>query len=231
MSLERTALERCQAFVDSNFVRTPPAEKRKLLAVTISRQPYSGSHAVGEALIEMLQHDKHLGGETWALFDRDLVHKILEDHNLPKALAQYMAEDKDHDFTGLINEILGLHPSLWELFHHTCDTVYKLAKVGNVVLIGRGAHIITRNLQHVLHVRIIAPFEQRVQNAARYNDLTDPAARKHVKQEDQAREAFVRSHFDESLDNPLAYHLTLNTGRLAPRDAAKIILTALHRMA
>lgn len=230
MSLERNALQRCQAFIDSNFVSTQPAEKRKPLALTLSRQVFSQSHAVGEQLITLLQQDRKLGGEDWALFDRDLVRKILDDHNLPKALARYMPEDKDHDFKGIINEIIGLHPSLWELFHHTCDTIYKLAKVGNVILIGRGAHIITRHLPHVLHVRIVAPFELRVKHAAAHLDVTEASARKQVKQDDQASEAFVRSHFDESLENPLAFHLTLNTGKLGTRQAAKIILEALHQL-
>ena len=231
MSLETNALHRCQAFIDSNFVQSQPVVKRKPLAVAISRQSYSHSHAIAEELIGLLEKDRRLGAQGWALFDRDLVHRILEDHNLPKALARYMPEDKDHDFTGVINEILGLHPSLWELFHHTCDTIYKLAKVGNVILIGRGAHIITRNLPHVLQVRIIAPFEQRVKNAAEQLEISDAEAHRRVKQEDQAREAFVRSHFDESLDNPFAYDLTLHSNRLGKGEAARILLTSLQQMA
>ncbi|MGC9452282.1 MAG: AAA family ATPase [Oceanipulchritudo sp.] len=232
MSLERNAYQRCQAFIDSNFVQTRPESRREPLAVTMSREVYSQSHEIAEKLITLLQSDSRLGRDKWALFDRDLVQKVLEDHNLPKALARYMPEDKDHDFTGVINEILGLHPSLWELFHHTCDTIYKLAKVGNVVLIGRGANIITRRMPHVLHVRLIAPFEERVRRAAAQRGISDHEARRFIRHDDQARAAFVRSHFDEDPEDPGAYHILLNTGKITPSQAAHMIHAALkqHRV-
>ncbi|HSH09515.1 MAG TPA: cytidylate kinase-like family protein [Oceanipulchritudo sp.] len=220
-------MERCRAFIDSNFVESHLEKPRIPLAVTISRQVYSGSHEIAELMIKQLEADPKLGVAKWALFDRDLVHRILEDHNLPKAIARYMPEDRDRDFTGLINEILGLHPSLWELFHYTCDTIHKLAKIGNVILIGRGAHIITRNMPHVLHVRVVAPFEMRVQRAAQILGVSTQEAGKQIRQDDQARAAFVRSHFDEALDNPLVYHLTINTGLTSIRTAAQILCTAL----
>ena len=100
-------MERCQAFIDSNFVKTEPAPTRKPVAVTLSRQSFSQAHAIAEELIKLLHQDSVLGEDQWAFFDRDLVHKILEDHDLPKALARYMPEDRDREVTGLINEILG----------------------------------------------------------------------------------------------------------------------------
>jgi hypothetical protein len=231
MSLQNHSYERCRSFVDSNFVKSPPVEKHQQLAVTLSRQKYSHAHEIGENLLELLDREAGPDEPHWAMFDRDLVHKILEDHNLPETVARYMPEDRDHDFSGIINEILGVHPSLWELFHHTCDTIVKLATVGNVILIGRGSHIISRHMPHVLHVRIIAPFEQRVERAAELLGISTHEAAHRVKHDDHAREAFVKSHFDESLDNPQAYHLTLNTGKMNPSAAASVIHSALkaHR--
>lgn len=228
MSLQSHAYERCRAFIDSNFVEPQPETPREPLAVTFSREVYSGCHELAEELIRLLEKDKRLGEEKWALFDRDLVHKILEDHHLPKALAKFMPEDRDHNVTGLINEIIGLHPSQWELFHHTCDTILRLARVGNVIIIGRGAHIITRGMQHVLKVRIYCPMETRVSRAALRLDMTHDAARKHIKQDDAARSAFIRSHFDEPIDNPMAYHLALNTGKLDTKGAARIVYEAMR---
>lgn len=224
------SLERCQAFIDSNFVPGKKEQKRPAKGVTISRQAFSQSHSIAEELIRLLQHDKRLGQEDWALFDRDLVHRILEDHHLPKTIARYMPEDRDHNVTGLINEILGLHPSQWQLFHYTCDTILKLARVGNVILIGRGAHVITRGLPHMLHVRIIAPFEERVRRASRKLEISHAEAVKHIRHDDAARDAYARSHFDEPLDRPLSYHLTLNSGQLAPHAAASILHAALQAL-
>jgi cytidylate kinase len=228
MSLQSHSYERCRAFIASNFVEPQTETPRQPLALTISREAYSGCHEIAEELIRLLHKDKRLGQEDWALFDRDLVHKILDDHNLPKTIARFMPEDRDHDVSGLINEILGLHPSQWELFHHTCDTILKLAKVGNVIIIGRGAHIITRHLKHVMHVRIISPLDKRVSRACLRLDLTHANALRRIKQDDAAQAAFIRSHFDESVNADMAYHLVLNTGMLEAKEAAAILFAALH---
>ncbi|MEX0324438.1 MAG: AAA family ATPase [Puniceicoccaceae bacterium] len=219
--------ERCHSFVHSNFVKTCPVEELQSPAVTISRQRFSHAHDIAEELLTKLSEDPLFNENKWALFDRDLVHKILEDHHLPQAISRYMPEDRDHDFSGIINEILGLHPSLWELFHHTCDTILKLASVGNVILIGRGGHVIARNLSHVIHVRIIAPMGMRIQRAASIENISPTAATRMIKHDDHARAAFIKSHFDEDPDNPEAYHLTINTGKTDPKTAADIILSAI----
>ena len=228
MSLQSHSYERCRAFIDSNFVEPHRESPRPPLALTISREAYSGCHEMAEELIRLLHKDKRLGQEEWALFDRNLVHKILEDHNLPKAIAKFMPEDRDHSFTGVINEIIGLHPSQWELFHHTCDTILKLATVGNTIIIGRGAHIITRHLRHVVQVRVICPIEQRASRASLRLDITHEEALKRIKQDDAARAAFVRSHFDEEVTDPMAYHLVLNTGKLEHREAARVLYETLR---
>ncbi|NDV60952.1 cytidylate kinase-like family protein [Puniceicoccales bacterium CK1056] len=228
MSLQSHSYERCRAFIDSNFVQPQPESPRAPLALTISREAYSGCHEIAEELIRLLQKDKRLGEHSWALFDRDLVHKVLEDHHLPKAMAKYMPEDRDHNFTGLINEILGLHPSQWELFHHTCDSILKLANIGNVIVIGRGAHIITRHLRHVVHVRVICPLEKRASRASLRMDISYEEALKTIKLDDAARAAFVKSHFDEAVNDPMAYHLILNTGKLDHLEAAQILYQTLR---
>jgi len=165
----------------------------------------------------------------WALFDQNLVKRVLEDHNLPEHLARYMPEDRDHNLSGLINEILGVHPSQWELFHYTCDTIFRLAELGNVILIGRGAHILTREMEHVRHVRLIAPLEDRIKRARLKLDLNAKEAARAVRHRDAASEAYTRSHFDETLSNPEAYDLVLNTGRVSNAEAVDLLYRLIQR--
>jgi len=223
-------LSLCRAFISSNFVRPQDQEPRRALAVAISREPYAGGHDMCQELLKLLHGDAKLGADPWALFDRDLVAKILEDHGLPSSLSAYMPEDKPKELRGVINEIVGVHPPLWDLFQHTCDSMLRLAKIGNVILIGRGAHIVTRELPHVLRVRVVAPFEFRLERAAEGMGISFEEAEKFLRREDRAKAAFVRSHFCEELDDPLAYHLTLNTGKLSLAQGARLLYTALKRL-
>lgn len=222
-------LERCEAYLSSYFVEGHDPVKKKARLVTISRQAYSQVHEIAEELIILIEEDPAFGKDRWAIFDKKLVLKALESHQLPKELSKYMPEDREHHWTSLINEILGLHPSLWQLFHHTCDTVLKLASNGNVILVGRGANILTRHFEQAVHARVVAPIEKRIERAARLNGLTDKEARHLIQKEDRGRAAYIHSHFNESIDDPLNYDLILNTGELSPQDAAALLHGLLRR--
>lgn len=226
---ELRMLERCEAYLDSYFVEGHQPVKKKARVVTISRQAYSQVHEIAEELIDLIEADAAFGKERWAIFDKKLVFQVLESQHLPKELSKYMPEDKEHHLTSHLNEILGLHPSLWELFHHTCDTILKLASRGNVILVGRGAHILTRHFEQAVHARVVAPLEKRTGRAARLNAIGEKEARHLIRKEDHGRAAFIHSHFNESIDDPLSYDIVLNTGRLSAKDAAALIHDLLRR--
>src|SRR5216684_912470 len=63
-------------------------------AITISRQAGSGGHTVAEKLRELLQAQESEDSCPWVVFDRNLVEKVLQDHNLPASLAKFMPEDR-----------------------------------------------------------------------------------------------------------------------------------------
>jgi cytidylate kinase len=50
-----------------------------------------------------------------------------------------------------------------------------------------------------------------------------------VSEEDQARRRYLRRYFDTDCDNPLLYHLVINTAKTGFADAAEIIAHAALR--
>ncbi len=62
--------------------------------ITISRQAGSGAHVVAEELVARLQALAPEGAPPWTFFDRNLVDRVLEDHELPERLAESMPEDR-----------------------------------------------------------------------------------------------------------------------------------------
>src|SRR5512141_528358 len=113
-------LERCQTFINAHL---QSAGKSATAAqggvprrtVTISRQTGSGAHAVAEKLATCLQALSPADACPWTVFDRNLVEKVLEDHNLPRRLAQFMPEDRISEIADTMDELFGLHPPSWTL--------------------------------------------------------------------------------------------------------------------
>lgn len=80
-------------FINTQATPTPEAsstspEGRHPSVITISRQAGAGAWQVAEELIRRLQEQTPAGSRPWAVFDRNLVEEVLEDHHLPARLGR-----------------------------------------------------------------------------------------------------------------------------------------------
>jgi cytidylate kinase len=99
-----------------------------------------------------------------------------------------------------------------------------------VILIGRGANIITRNLEHAIHVRLVGSPPVRVRHVMAYKHLGEDEAAEYVRTEDLKRQRYVRKYFEEDIESPLNYHVVLKTDRVTYAGAADLIAAAVTRM-
>ena len=221
--------ERCRAFINCQIqpdegkpvatIAPTPAH----LAVTLSRQTGVGGHAVAENLASWLDARVPGEGRQWTVFDRNLVERVLEDHHLPAKLAHFMTEARRSAIEDMVEELLGLHPSSWTLAQQTTETILKLAELGHVVVVGRGANRVAAKLPHVFHVRLIGSEERRVEHVSHQLKLSAKAARAFIEREDQSKRRYLRKLFKADIDDPMAYHLILNMDSIEPKAAAEVI--------
>ena len=191
-------------------------------AITISRMAGAGGYRVAAKLAEYLQ--THLPGHCeWTVFDRNLVEKVLEDHHLYKGIADFMAENHKSMVMDSVEEYLGLHPSSWTLAQQTAETVLHLAHMGYVVLVGRGGAVITSKLPNVFHVRLVGSLEKRIGRVQEDYNLDWQATLEFIKKEDRGRRCYLKDHYDRDIDDPLLYHLIINTDLIRSDDAAYLI--------
>jgi len=66
-----------------------------------------------------------------------------------------------------------------------------------------------------------------VMRLVKLNGLSQIAAQKLAESEDLARRRYVKQFFNKNVDDPLLYHLTINTDLLSIDAAARIIATAI----
>lgn len=225
--INRKDFEHCQTFINRQLDparSTPPAGRRAVRpAVTISRQAGCGALVVAQKLATILQQDLSPDDPPWTVFDRNLMDKVLEDHNLPVRLAKFLPEDRMTELQDITDELFGLRPASWTLIHHTSETILKLAELGSVILIGRGANVITAKLPQVIHVRLVAPLEVRLKHCQTSYNMTETFARDFCRKEDEGRRRYLKKYFQGNVDDPLLYHLTINTGHVSFDAAAQLI--------
>jgi cytidylate kinase len=222
------AYEKSKRYIESHAQNSDQALAKKDLypCITISRQTGSGSKPVCEKLIKIMDEYSEFEGVKWAFFDRSLIEKVLEDLHLPGQISGYMPEGKYKHLTSAVNELLGLKPAEWTIIHKTTETILQLARMGNVVIVGRGANIITSKLKNTFHVRLIASLEKRVEHIKSLLHISEKEALTHIKKEDENRKQYLKSYFRVDIEDPLLYHMTVNTDLLTHESAAYLIAEA-----
>ena len=190
--------------------------------VTISRQAGAGGITIGEKLAAYL--DKQLPGMVhWTVFDKNLVDVVVNEHKLSERILPYMKEAKISEIDDMIENLFGIHPPQSTLVKRTTETILRLARMGRVILVGRGAPIITRDIKGGIHVRLVGSFGKRKEHIKEYYKLDNKAAEIFIKNEDLGRAQYLKTYFDQNIDDPLLYDLIVNTDKVSYEDAAILI--------
>ena len=175
--------------------------------ITISREMGSGGIPISHKAAEKL---------GYTLVDGETIQKAAPDYGLtPDAIEK--ADEKPPAFVERLDEKMEVDLHLIELI------VLDYALKGNVIIYGRGGQDLLQEINSVFRVRIIAPFEERVERWAEREWLDPDLARILVRKSDQQRAGFIKYYFDRDWEDPLNYDLVINTSRLSEDMAAKLI--------
>ena len=122
--------------------------------------------------------------------------------------------------------------------HEVEDEVYieaiesamkEMAADGDVVFIGRGGHVILKDMPNVLRVGVVASFEDRVKTLMAREAIDSDKAIVILEQRDQARKYFFKKYFElDEPDNPNLFHFTINSSEISTNYAAEMIIQNLN---
>lgn len=212
-----------------------------MAVITISRQYGSGGIEIAEKLCKMLGYslfDKNLMVEVAAHiggFNQDQILDFSEDTYRMRSFVERllgsrrvkveMEENQDGEQAmriASLDEEQGV-----SLVRRSILAAYER---GNVVIIGRGGQAILREHPGVLHVRIDAPLGARALRIKERTGLSLGEASDLASRKDLARANYLRRFFTIEWDNPLLYHLIINTGKLDIDAATQTIITAMSHL-
>jgi len=83
--------------------------------------------------------------------------------------------------------------------------------VGHVVIVGRGGQALLKDRRDVLHARVVAPLDMRVEYVARREALTHERALQRVQQKDRDREQYMMSAHHCRVSDAHNYDIVVNT--------------------
>ena len=110
----------------------------------------------------------------------------------------------------------------------TQQVIREAARGGNVVIVGRGAAYLLRDLEGALHVFLEASQAIRLKTLMKRFGLSEEEARRKMKHTDENRTAYVKQVYGHDRNLPGHYDLVLNTGRLGYEATMDAVLAALR---
>ena len=183
-----------------------------MAVITISRQAGSRGAKIARGLA------KELG---WEFADKSTINRVSRQYGLVR-----------------LNAIYEELPTLGDLFDDNAaltiemmnETIAAIAARGNVVILGRGASAVLKDVADVLNVFVEAPLETRVERIAKRDDTSEESAEQRVKRDDKLRRKFMRRYYSTKWASPDNYDLVVDTGELSDDQAIEQILAALHAL-
>ncbi len=101
-------------------------------------------------------------------------------------------------------------------YNKLIDTLIKeFAEQGRVIFLDLGANFTLKNWPQVLNLRIVAPFEDRVERLAYIEKISQAEAESYLRERDQQQTAYVRQYYGPDCANPALYHLVINTANVS----------------
>ena len=226
------AFEKAKNYIDSHTVETKVKNIKSVSGpcITISRESGAGAEKVSEFITEIFAEFDSNSAHPWTVFDQNLIEKVLQDHNLPYRLSEIMEERKYSAVSSILNELIGGQPGTWTLFHKTTETILQLAHMGYSIVVERGGNIVTAKMDNCLHVRLVGTKEDKIKHVQNLFNYDRKQAIEYMKKEDDNRKEYISAYFHKNIEDPLLYHLVINTSEMSYRDAAELICsTAMKR--
>jgi cytidylate kinase len=177
------------------------------------------------AIVAISRQVAALGDEIAAAAAEKLGYRFVRRQNLEKRIvglgfpAEKLAkydEKKPSFFASLVKD-------RDEYLQYLQTAVLEEASQNNCILIGRGSPVILENVPSLISFRFVAEDAVRLQRLEKEFTWTEKQARQRIDESDTNRSGFHKSFFNVNINDPLLFHLVMNTGIIGVEEGAEII--------
>jgi cytidylate kinase len=218
---------------DVNSAKEPGVAQMR--AITISREYGSGGGEIGNQLATRL---------GWKLVDHEVAEQVARVLDISEAEADAHDERADSLIVRLLSNLSENLAPVSVPVASTIDmitpeeydearrkVVEAAVQSGHAVIIGRGSQALLAGRRDVLHVRIIAPLEQRITYVMRREGLDHAKAQNRIQSKDRDRGRFLQTVHQRSPDDEHLYDLVINTAVIELGDVVDLLVLALEKKA
>ncbi|MCL5022917.1 MAG: cytidylate kinase-like family protein [Nitrospirae bacterium] len=171
-------------------------------------------------------------GSDGAEIARRLAQKLNYYFVNTEQILEDMEKEAGHEWANWVKEYDEHCPTLWERFDRSFmgfvalieESIFDHARNDNVVILGRGGYWILREIPFVLRVRIVAPFDVRVERIMAREQVDKDMAVRMIRDSDKERSCYIKVVYNQDWSDPEAYDAVFDTDRLTSDEVIKMVV-------
>lgn len=195
--------------------------------ITISREYGCEANRIARVLVGRL-NERPAGPmkrQLWKYLNKEILEESGKVLGLRGEQVEQRIQNHDSDPFSALFSSLGQHYDISD--HKIIDTVSErmlaYAKKGNVIMVGRGGSVITGDMNNILRIRLVAPFEWRAAMLSSKMNISQKDAEKLAIKMDANRKSWVE-HLSGKKYNASVYDLIINVKSLSDQEIVQMIL-------
>nr|WP_321408306.1 cytidylate kinase-like family protein [uncultured Carboxylicivirga sp.] len=208
--------------------RKAPETKHGLAGpvITISREYGCHGQKIGQLLAEKITKELSAAGinKEWRMISKEILERSANELKLTPALLQDLSDYRQKNF--FENLALFFSSSYYPGDAKIKNTIAKFlhdeAEEGNVVIVGRAAEAITKNIKQSFHVKLEAPLEWRAELVAKEEKISLSDAKKECIEQDKRRANF-RDYFENGRPDIDFFDLKINAMTMSDDDIVNLL--------
>lgn len=189
--------------------------------ICISREVGCGGVNIARLLAAEL--DKQTFCKKWKVLSKEILEESARELNMePNKLRSYLKEGE----RGLFDDILNAfsekrYKSDRKINKTVIVLIASFASDGHCIIVGRAGHIIAREIEKSLFIKLTAPHDWRVKQIMEKNNLNMREAMDFIEKTEKERHNFIKHIADETKD--VGFDLTIDLSRNSSSDVVAII--------
>ena len=196
----------------------PSAAELPMTIVTVSRENGSRGAYFAALLAENMKYQ---------LIHKDIVDAICASSGYRKKIISSLDERYRSRVELLIESFLtGQAVDHSDYTRHLVSTVFSMARLGGVVLVGRGGNFIL-GPDRGFHIRFVCPKSERILNLVTYAGLSEKEAAAAIDRSDAERRNLMRKLFDADIDDPHNYDMVINSAYVDIEELVDPVIAAI----
>ncbi|HAQ19472.1 MAG TPA: hypothetical protein DCR40_09610 [Prolixibacteraceae bacterium] len=190
--------------------------------ICISREVGCGGVNIAKLLAAEL--DTQTFCKKWKVLSKEILEESARELSMdPDKLRNYLKEGDRNMFDDILSAFSEKrYKSDKKISKTLIDLISSFANDGYCIIVGRGGHIIARNIEKSLFIRLTAPLDWRIKQITEKNNLNIRDAIDFIEKTEKERQNFIKHISDENVkDNE--FDLTINMARMSIPEVISLI--------